>query len=99
MNKASKDKAVQLIKRAVKNGWKREVSLISPKSPIVYLDAQASKGALFTSGLIIISFRNWGKKRSISITSRMDFQQKAIGGLYNAEYAIDYMAKAKARCQ
>jgi hypothetical protein len=98
-NQASREQAVALIRRAVADGWKREVSantLPGRLTPyVVHVSLSYLIPEFFDHGMVIIAFRRAFEsshrktRSSVAITSYRFSNGKARHGLWDANYTIN----------
>ena len=105
--KASKRQACELIRTAVKDGWKREVSTLSigdrPFNVMVSLSRvlyYSNSCYINMSQYIVVSFRRTFRGRwvvSIAQSRTNDENAKTYRGLWGANYATTEMREAASR--
>jgi len=97
-NKASKKEAVEVIRRAVCDGWTRKINAFRYENKPWYLQVSLTKQVDFSNDIcnlyshIIVSFRKTPRRGWVnSIATRNG--SKTFRGLWDANYALKQMAE------
>lgn len=96
----SKKAAIKLIADARAAGLRREVEVLKVGdhriAVQVTLSGVVQKGRLYAYSHVHLSFRTNGRKSSVSVSSRSDYQTESTRGAWSAGYALEYLKQTAA---